>query len=197
MNIGLAQALVGRVSFTGDLGYEIWMKPEYQRYILNLLLETGEQFGIKLFGLRALNSLRLEKNYGSWARDYRPVYNPYECELGRFVALDKQSDFIGKQAAAQSLAAGGGPMRLRGFVVEAIDADVIGDEPIFLNGEVFGWVTSGGYAHNSNVSYAVGYVPKELAEQENGWEIEVLGKRLVATMQKHPLFDANGERMRS
>ncbi|MFK7856179.1 MAG: FAD-dependent oxidoreductase [Granulosicoccus sp.] len=197
MNIGLAQALVGRVSYTGDLGFELWMKPEYQHHILNQLLDAGKQHGIKLFGLRALNSLRLEKNYGSWARDYRPVYDPYECELGSFVALDKQADFIGKQAATASLAAGGGPMRMRGFIVQATDADVIGDEPIFHDGEVCGWVTSGGYAHNADASYAMGYVPKEIADQESGWEVEVLGNRLTAKMQRQPLFDANGAVMRS
>ena len=197
MNIGMAEALVGRVSYTGDLGYEIWMKPEYQRHLYHVLLEAGEQFGIKHFGLRALNSLRLEKNYGSWAREYRPVYDPVEAGLDRFVALDKAADFIGKTAARKSLEGNGGPMRLCGFVVEAIDADVIGDEPLFHEGKVCGWVTSGGYAHHSNLSYALGYVPKELADSEGKWEVEVLGQRLSARLQKEALFDPTGSRMRS
>src|SRR5690606_4235254 len=81
MDLGMAPAIVGRVSYTGDLGYEIWMKPEYQRYLYDRLLEAGADFGIRLFGLRALNALRLEKSYGSWAREYRPLYGPLEAGL--------------------------------------------------------------------------------------------------------------------
>ncbi|MEP5376883.1 MAG: FAD-dependent oxidoreductase, partial [Hyphomicrobiales bacterium] len=99
MDIGMAKALVGRVSFTGDLGYEIWMEPQYQRYIFEALQTAGADFDLKLFGLRALNALRLEKNFGGWAREYRPIYHPWECGLGRFVALNKSCDFIGKAAA--------------------------------------------------------------------------------------------------
>ncbi|MEM6497701.1 MAG: FAD-dependent oxidoreductase [Pseudomonadota bacterium] len=193
--VGMAPTLVGRISYTGDLGYELWMEAEYQRYVYDLLMDEGQAFDIKLIGGRALNALRLEKNYGSWAREYRPIYDPYEAELGRFVALGKEADFIGKAAAADAKA-GGGKLRLRAFVVDAKDADVIGDEPIFHNGEVRGWVTSGGFAHGAGVSMAVGYVPREIADEEDGWEIELLGDMLAARLQRHPLFDANGSRMR-
>ena len=197
LDVGHANVLVGRVSFTGDLGYEIWMAPDYQRYIFERLVSAGEPFDLRLFGLRALNALRLEKNYGGWAREYRPVYDPVECELSRFVALDKPSDFIGKEAARISLEQGGGPMRLRGFIVQADKADVIGDEPLFHNGKVCGWVTSGGFAHNAGVSYAIAYVPRELAEHADDWEVEILGEKCSARMQRTPLFDANGSRMRT
>ena len=80
LDLGMAPCLVGRVSYTGDLGYEIWMAPEYQRHVFELLMKVGEEFGIGLFGGRALNSLRLEKNYGSWAREYRPIYGPLEAD---------------------------------------------------------------------------------------------------------------------
>ncbi|MGX5664792.1 GcvT family protein [Rhizobium daejeonense] len=196
MDIGMAQAVVGRVSYTGDLGYEIWMRPEYQRYLFDAIMEAGAEFGIGLFGLRALNSLRLEKSFGSWSREYRPLYGPLEAGLSRFVALGKAVDFIGKEAALKEKAEGGS-LRLRTFVVSARDADVIGDEPIFLNGEVKGWVTSGGFAHSSGVSVAIGYVPKEVADVVEGWSIEILGEELPARLQPQPLFDANGSRMRS
>ncbi len=195
MVLGMAPAQVGRVSFTGDLGYEIWMQPEYQRHVCIALLEAGAEFGIRHFGLRALNALRLEKNFGGWAREYRPIYTPYEAELGRFVALGKAANFIGKDAA-KAHKEDGGKMRLRAFRVEAKDADVIGDEPIWQNGAVVGWVTSGGYAHASAASMALGYVPREMAELDNGWQIELLGEKLPATLQRQPLFDANGSRMR-
>ncbi|MCY1743299.1 GcvT family protein [Ensifer sp. SL37] len=196
MDLGMAPALVGRVSYTGDLGYEIWMKPEYQRYLFELLMEKGAASGIRLFGLRALNALRVEKSFGSWAREYRPLYGPVEAGLGRFVATGKDADFIGKAAAVKEKA-DGGAMRLRTFVLDARDADVIGDEPIYLDGVVRGWVTSGGYAHASGVSVAMGYVPKEIADRGDGWSIELLGEILPARLQPHPLFDSNGQRMRA
>ncbi len=196
MDLGMAPALVGRVSYTGDLGYEIWMKPEYQRYLFELLMEKGAASGIRLFGLRALNALRVEKSFGSWAREYRPLYGPVEAGLGRFVATGKDADFIGKAAAVKEKA-DGGALRLRTFVLDARDADVIGDEPIYLDGVVRGWVTSGGYAHASGVSVAMGYVPKEIADRSDGWSIELLGEILPARLQPHPLFDSNGQRMRA
>ena len=196
MDLGMAPAIVGRVSYTGDLGYEIWMKPEYQRYLYDLVLEAGAPFGIRLFGLRALNALRLDKSFGSWSRECRPLYGPLEAGLDRFVSLKKEADFIGK-AAAVAERQSGGTLRLRTFILAARDADVIGDEPIYLDGEVRGWVTSGGYAHASGVSVAIGYVPKEIADVDGEWAIELLGEILPARLQRRPLFDANGARMRS
>lgn len=196
MDLGMVPAIVGRVSFTGDLGYEIWVTPEYQRALFDLLLEAGEEFGISLFGGRALNALRLEKNFGTWAREYRPIYGPVECGLSRFVAYKKDADFIGKSAAIAEKEEGGS-LRLRSFIVAAKDADVIGDEPISYQGEVVGWVTSGGYAHGADVSVAMGYVKKDIADEADGWTVELLGEELSATLQPQPLFDANGSRMRS
>jgi len=195
LDIGMAPCLVGRVSYTGDLGYEIWMAPEYQRAVFETLMSAGEEFGIGLFGSRALNALRLEKNYGSWAREYRPIYGPVEAGLDRFIAYNKNADFIGK-AGALAEKANGGKLRLRAFVVEAKDADVIGDEAVWFGGKVCGWVTSGGYAHGSAKSVAMGYVPKEIADETGLFEIELLGKRLPARIQKTPLFDADFKRMR-
>ncbi|MCO5084650.1 MAG: FAD-dependent oxidoreductase [Rhizobiaceae bacterium] len=195
MDAGMAPAIVGRVSYTGDLGYEIWMEPEYQRHVFHMVMEAGAEFGIGLFGGRALNSLRLEKNYGSWAREYRPIYGPLEAGLDRFVAYNKPADFIGK-AGASAEKASGGRLRLRAFVMDAADADVIGDEAIWFGGKVQGWVTSGGYAHNARQSVALGYVPKEIADETDGFEIELLGKRHAARLQPIPLFDADMKRLR-
>ncbi|AOG08886.1 GcvT family protein [Agrobacterium sp. RAC06] len=196
MDLGMAPVMLGRVSYTGDLGYEIWMRPEYQRYVFDTLMEAGAEFGITLFGLRALNALRLEKSFGSWSREYRPLYGPLEAGLSRFVALKKEASFIGKQAAMEEKLSGG-TLRLRTFIIDAKDADVIGDEPISYKGEVRGWVTSGGFAHPSGVSVAIGYVPKEIADEIDGWEVEILGEILPARLQPQSLFDANGSRMRN
>ena len=197
LELGPVPARVGRVSFTGDLGYEIWVAPEFQRALFEALWEAGQPHGMKLYGGRALNSLRLEKNFGSWAREYRPIYGPYECGLGRFVSLKKDADFIGR-AAAEKEKAEGGKLRLRAFTVDANGADAIGDEPIWFDGGVKGWVTSGGYAHASGKSVAMGYVPREIADADSGdWEIEIMGDRRKAALQATPLFDPNGGRMRA
>ncbi len=195
MDVGFAPCLVGRVSFTGDLGYEIWMKSEYQRHVFERILEVGEDLDLKMFGLRALNAMRLEKNFGGWAREYRPIYSPLEAGLSRFIAYDKTCDFIGKTAASEERQSGG-TVRLKSFVVETPDVDVIGDEPIWLGESVVGWVTSGGYAHHSGVSLAMGYVPKEVLNDDQPWSIELLGQRYPARLQHTALFDANAERMR-
>ena len=194
--LGLADALVGRVSYTGDLGYEIWCSTDTQRHLFTALQEAGKDLGLRLFGSRALNALRLEKGYGSWAREYRPLYGPLEAGFERFVALEKAADFIGKQGAIAERESGG-VRRLRTFIVETERTDVIGDEPIWQGERVVGWVTSGGYAHASGVSVAVGYVERELADLDTGWRIEILGTLCPARLQKSPLFDADGRRQRS
>ncbi|WP_282608783.1 FAD-dependent oxidoreductase [Pelagibius sp. Alg239-R121] len=196
LDLGMIPALVGRISFTGDLGYEIWVKPEFQQALFDLLMAEGEEFGIKLFGGRALNALRLEKGFGTWAREYRPIYSPFEAGLDRFVDLTK-NDFIGREAAARDKQEGC-DLKLLTFTVEAEDADVIGDEPIWHEDKVVGWITSGGYAHDAAKSVALGYVPTELANggTSDSFEIEILGNRRPAKVQTAALFDPDAARMR-
>ncbi|MDJ0685704.1 MAG: FAD-dependent oxidoreductase [Alphaproteobacteria bacterium] len=195
MAIGMVPALVGRISFTGDLGYEIWVKAEFQNRLFDALLEAGEAFNLKLFGLRALRSLSLEKGFGSWATEYRPIYGPFEAGMDRFVDL-KKNDFIGREAAMREKQ--DGPTRkLVLFDIEAADADVINDEPVFQNGSVVGWVTSGGYAHHIGKSVALGYVPSALAGSTDSFEIEIMGEMRPASILADPPFDPAGARMRA
>jgi dimethylglycine dehydrogenase len=198
LDVGMVPALVGRISFTGDLGYELWVEPGYQAQLFDLLVRAGDEHGIRLFGGHALNSLRLEKSFGSWATEYRPVYDPYEAGLGAFVKPDK-GEFVGRAAVAR-LRERTPARRLVTFTVEVGDgpdaADVIGDEPIWHDDSVVGWVTSGGYAHTSSASVAMGYVPSALASAESGFEIEVLGERRAATRLDECLFDPKARRMR-
>ena len=195
MAVGMATALVGRVSYTGDLGYELWCSPGHQLHLFEAIEAAGADLGLRFFGSRALNSLRGEKAYGSWAREYRPVYGPLEAGLDRFVAYDKSAAFIGQAAAREELVTGG-KRRLRTFIVDTQRTDVIGDEPVWHGEKVCGWITSGGYAHASGVSVALGYVEKELADSEGPWSIEILGQRFPARLQRVPLFDADGKRQR-
>ena len=195
VDVGMVPAFVGRVSFTGDLGYEIWVTTDYQRALYDLLTAAGKGAGLKLIGGRTLNALRLEKGFGTWAREFRPIYGPYEAGLGRFVDL-KKADFVGR-AAALAEQASGGERRLITLDVEARDADAIGDEPIYHAGKVVGWVTSGGYGHTVGKSLALGYVDKAVAESTTGFEVELIGERRPATRLAAAAFDPDGKRMRA
>ena len=195
-DVGNVPAMVNRVTYTGDLGYEIWVAPEYQRRLYLAILAAGKPFGLINFGMRALLALRLEKNFPTWYRELRPIYGPFEAGMDRFIRLDKP-DFIGKAAAIEENETGG-TLRRVSFVVDASDADVLGDEPIWHRGKVVGWVTSGGYGHFVDRSLAQGYVPKELAHimDEGAFELEIIGELRCATIIAEPLFDPEGKRMR-
>jgi dimethylglycine dehydrogenase len=194
MDIANLPAVINRVTYTGDLGYEIWVAPEYQRRLYQEIMAAGREAGIVNFGMRALLSLRLEKNFPTWYRELRPIYGPFEAGLDRFIDLGK-NDFIGREAAAREKEEGG-KLRRVSMIVDALNADVLGDEPIWHGGKVVGWVTSGGYAHYVDRSLAQGYVPTELARANGSFEIEIIGERRQATMISEPLFDPEAKRMR-
>jgi dimethylglycine dehydrogenase len=204
VDMGMTPVHLARINYAGDLGYELWVSPQYQRELFDRIVAAGEPYGLRLFGMRALMSLRLEKSYGTWFREYRPIYTPLESGITRYLKLDH--DFIGRAAHEAELAAGGPKRRLVAFVVEPAPdpddlddpADVIGDEPIWHDGEVVGWVTSGGYGHHVQQSIALGYVPTELASltSDGVFEIEIIGRRRPARIQPEPLFDPKGLRMR-
>jgi dimethylglycine dehydrogenase len=195
MEVGLVPALVARISFTGDLGYELWVKPEHQRALFEALLAAGQPHGIGLFGARALNAMRLEKGYGSWAREYRPIYTPREAGMDRLIAT-KKGPFIGSDALAR-LSNETPTMTLTKFAVDANGADASGDEPILYDGKVAGWVTSGGYSPTAKQSIAMGYVFSEFADKEEGFAIEIIGENRAARRLRQPLFDPDGARLRA
>ncbi|MEI9986611.1 MAG: aminomethyltransferase family protein [Aliidongia sp.] len=196
MDVANVPAMVNRITYTGDLGYEIWVAPEYQRRLYQGIVAAGAAFGLVHFGMRALLCLRLEKNFPTWYRELRPIYGPFEAGLDRFVDLTKP-DFIGRDAALEEQRTGG-TLRRISLAVDAADADVLGDEPIWHGGKVVGWVTSGGYGHCVGTSLAQGYVPKDLAADLTAgtFSIEILGDRRAATVLPEPLFDPTGARMR-
>ena len=140
MAVGGAPCMVNRITYTGDLGYEIWMQPAYQRLVYKAIKDAGAEFGIVDFGMRALLSMRLEKNFPTWFRELRPIYGPFEGSMERFIKLEK-NDFIGREAAAREHA-DGPKLRRVSLIVDAVDADVMGDEPIWakVGGKEFGTV---------------------------------------------------------
>ena len=198
VNIGNAPVWLSRMTYTGDLGYEIWIAPEYQRYLFDLIWDAGKEFDMQLFGFRALITMRLEKNFGTWFREYRPIYTPLEAGMER--AMKFGHEFIGRAAVEAEMKTG--PARKLVMFKVDVDkdrpADVIGDEPVFHDGKVVGWITSGGYAHYSGVSLAMGYIPAELAKPgTTGFEIEIIGKMRPASLQLEPVLDPSGSRMRA
>jgi dimethylglycine dehydrogenase len=144
--------------------------------------------------MRAMMSLRLEKPFGSWMREYRPDYTPAETGLDRFIAWGK-NDFIGRDAALRQRDMPPA-RRLTSFLVEAEDADVVAYEPIFDGDEVLGFCTSGGYAHWARQSVALGFLPRERIAEGAEFTIEILGKRRKAVVRSVPLFDSDAARMR-
>ena len=129
MAVAGAPCMVNRITYTGDLGYEIWMAPAYERKVYLAIKAAGEEFGIADFGMRALLSMRLEKNFPTWGHELRPIYGPFEGSMDRFVKLEK-NDFVGREAAAKEKA-DGPKLRRVSMIVDAEDADVIADEPIW------------------------------------------------------------------
>jgi dimethylglycine dehydrogenase len=145
--------------------------------------------------MRAMMSLRLDRFFGAWMREFSPDYTVGETGLDRFVAWRKEARFIGR-AAAEAERAGGPSRRLCAFVVDAKDADVVAYEPIWHGGDVVGFCTSGGFSHHAGVSVALGFLPVELITAGREVEIEILGEMRPARMVTEPLFDPDGARMR-
>lgn len=195
MAVAGAPCLVGRISFTGELGFEIYCAPQYQLALFEGIARAGSDLKLRLFGARALMSLRLEKSWGVWTLDFRPDFTAAESGLDAFVRFDKPCEFIGK-AAALAEKARGPEKRLVTLVVDADRVDANRDEPIFRDGACIGFVTSGGYAHYVQQSVAMGYVPAALAAADADFQVEILGEMRPARIQQQPLFDPGGGRMR-
>lgn len=195
MTVGMADCTVQRVSYTGDLGFEIYCDPMAQRALWSVLWGEGQKHGMRPFGMRAMMSLRLDKFFGSWLNEFSPDYTAAETGLDRFVSFKKNADFIGR-AAAEAERAAGPQRRLCAFEVDAEDADVVAYEPVWLDGKVQGFCTSGGYSHHAGKSIALGFVPQDRAQEGLEVEIEIMGQMRPARLITAPLFDADGARMR-
>ena len=187
--------LVARVSFTGELGFEIYVDAAYQLALYEALVEAGGDLGLVHFGGRALNSLRLEKSFGAWLREYTPDYTPAEAGLARFIDFDK-GDFVGREAALRQRDE---PPRqhLVTLVVDAADADAYGDEPVLAEGRVVGFTTSGGYGHTVGQSIALAYLEPAFATPDAALAVTILGEDRPARLAPAPLYDPSGARMRS
>ena len=194
--IGTAECIVQRLSYTGDLGFEIYTDPMLQRALWKTLWTKGQEFNLRPFGMRAMMSLRLDKFFGAWLREYSPDYTAAETGLDRFISFRKNTRFIGRDAAEEHRAKGPA-RRLCAFEVDADDADVIAYEPIWIDGAVAGFCTSGGYSHWAEKSVALGFVPTERVQPGLEAQIEILGQMRPARLLDAPLFDPDATAMRA
>ena len=186
-------APLARVSFSGELGYEIYCAPQYQLRLFEGIEEAGADLGLKLYCNRALMSLRVEKNWGAWTLDFRPDFTAAQSGLDTFIQWDK--DFIGREAALAECETGP-DKKLVTMVIESNGIDVSNDEAILKCGTCVGYVSSGGFAHHSGQSIALGYVLPELAEDGTRLEVEILGEFYPAIVTARPVYDPEGLRMR-
>jgi dimethylglycine dehydrogenase len=198
VEIGMAtDVYLLRVNFVGSLGWELHFPIEYAHHLFEALFAAGAEFGIGMAGMRAMESLRMEKSYRMWGSDLTRDYTPYEAGLDRFVRLNK-GDFIGKAALEAQLAAGV-PHRFVTLEVHGVtDADPLGNEPLFdASGRMVGRATAGCYGHVLGKSLAIGYVKPEHAAIGTALEIEILGERKQATVVVESPYDPANNDLRA
>jgi glycine cleavage system T protein len=195
ITIGYVPALALRVSYVGELGWEIYALTEYGLKLWDTLWEAGQEFDIIAGGFGAFDSLRLEKGYRSWGADIHPDYNPYEAGLGWTVKLDK-GDFLGREALLR-LKEAGLSRKLCCLTLDDPQAVIMGKEPIYSNGEKLGYVTSANYGYSVGKFIAYGYLPIAHAAAGTKVEVEYFGQRLTATVTREPLYDPKNEKLKA
>ena len=191
MKIAGISSIVNRLSFTGELGYEIYVEPNCLSKLCENIENAGSEFSIQPFGSRALMSLRLEKNWGAWGLDYKPDYTAKESQLDQFIDWNK--DFIGSQAAYNDKS----KTRLTSLLIDTTDIDVSGNEAVNVANKYFSYVTSGGFAHYSNQSVAFSYLNSDYLHNQEDLSIEINGYNYHVKEISEPLYDPSGIKMRS
>lgn len=190
----ITTVLAVRVSFTGELGYEIYCPTAQHSQLLDHILDVGKAFDLKLAGGRAMGSMRMEKGFGSWGPDLSPDFTPQECGMDRFIRPEK-GDFIGREAYLK-ISECPVEKRFRQLIVETETRDCFGGEAIFQDGAFVGYVTSAAYGHATGKSIALGYVNTS-TDENKPFEIDLLGQRVKARLTTEPLYDPKGARMRA
>ena len=192
--VGRTKCRINRMNYVGELGFEIFHPIEQQLSVYNTLMEAGKAFDIKLIGMHAMDSMRLEKGYLAWKSEMNVHHTPLETNVAWTVKLDK--DFIGKEGILKQKEKGV-PLKLVCLVVDAKDSDPWGYNPIFKDGERIGMTSSGGYGHRVKKSIAMGYVKPEFAKPETTMDVEILGGYRSAQVVTMPLYDPKNERTKS
>jgi len=186
-----------RVNFVGALGWELHFPIEYAHHLFDAIFAAGQEHGIGMVGMRAMESLRLEKSYRMWGSDMTRDYTPFEASLDRFVRMNK-GPFIGREALEKQLAVGV-PNRFITLEVHGVtDADPLGNEPLFNSkGEMVGRATAGYYGHTIKKSLAIGYVKPDYITPGTELEILILGERKKATVLMESPYDPENKDLRA
>ena len=196
LDVGLVRARVGRLSVTGELGYEINCHAAEHIALREILLAAGAEHGLREYGYYALNSLRLEKSFGIWSREFTQGYTPGMTGLDRWIDFTK-GDFIGRQAALKETESNSAPQRLVTLEVDAVDAEASGYEPVWRNGERVGFVTSGGYGHTIGKSLAMALVEPDLSEPGTELSTHIVGVERPARVIAPAPHDPERKRLRA
>jgi dimethylglycine dehydrogenase len=194
MDVGSARAVVGRISLTGEAGYEIVVPANQHRTLLHELREAGEGLGLRLVGGRAVRSLRLEKGYGVWSAEFRQDVTPAMAGLDRFIAFE--TDFIGRDAAMREQEGGGPAQRLALLAVDTPDADAARDDGVWAGDRLVGLVTSGAYGHHVGMSLALAHLGREILEAGADLTVFVVGEPRPARVLTESPYDPAGTRLR-
>ncbi|MEM9268931.1 MAG: aminomethyltransferase family protein, partial [Pseudomonadota bacterium] len=195
LDIGMIRAKVGRLSVSGELGYEIHCKMSEHITLRETLLAAGAESGIVEYGFNALLSLRLEKSFGIWSAEFTQGYTPGMTGMDRWIAWDK-ADFVGREAAMLERDGNGPARSLVTLDINANGADASGFEPIWSNGKKVGFVTSGGYGHTVQKSLAMALVDSDLAEPGTDLNVHVVGIEREAKVIAPSPYDPEGKVMR-
>jgi len=193
--VGRTRCQVNRMNYVGELGFEIFHPIESQIPVFQALMTAGAEFDVKMIGMHAMDSMRLEKGYMAWKSEMNRHHHPLETDIAWTVKW-KKGDFIGK-AALEKIKADGVAKKLAGMVVETEDTDPWGYNPILNGDEMIGMTSSGGYGHRIGKSIALGYVPVELAQPGAELKVEIVGKALPAKVVDMPLYDSKNDRMKA
>jgi glycine cleavage system aminomethyltransferase T/glycine/D-amino acid oxidase-like deaminating enzyme len=195
LSVGPVPCLALRVTYVGELGWELYCPTEFGLRLWDVLWEAGRPHGLVAGGYRAIDSMRLEKGYRVWGSDITPDVTPYQAGLGFAVKLDKGSDFIGRDALVAARDAEPGE-QLACLVLDDPRSVVLGEEPVRVHGRICGRVTSGGYGYTVERSIAYAYLPAANAAVDTPVEIETFGEWISGSVAGEPLFDPEGSRIR-
>jgi 4-methylaminobutanoate oxidase (formaldehyde-forming) len=195
LSVGSVPLLALRVTYVGELGWELYAPTEYGRTLWRTLWDAGREHGLLAGGYRAIDALRIEKGYRVWSSDVTPDETPFEAGLGFAVALDKAEPSMAREALVAARDAGP-RKRLRCLVLDDPRSVCLGNEPVRVEGEIVGRVTSGGYGFAVERSIAYAYLPPEAGLGTRG-EIEVFGRWVGFEVAREPLYDPTNARIRS
>ena len=195
ITIAEVPSLALRISYVGELGWEIYAPAEQGLRLWDVLWEAGQPLGVIAAGGGAFDSLRLEKGYRLWGNDIHTEYNPYEAGIG-FAVRMRKGDFIGRDRLRE-IRAQGLARRLCCMTLDDPNAVVTGKEPIMDGNRVLGYVTSANYGHSIGRGIVYGYLPTSHTEVGTSVDILYFGERLQATVAKEPLYDPRGDKMKA